>query len=241
MAVIEPCPFVLFLKTGNFADAGTDFRDNLIIMKQIPLYKFHKHKYGAELLIDVLDLDYIKKGIRCNLVHRENFYCIILISNGREEVTVNEHTLLVQEGNVICSRPGEIWKWPSNPQLRGIVLIFEEPFLLSFFNDPHFLDHFAYLQADRTSPFLRLDKPLNERFRSLLAQMKTEIDGHTEKDQHILRAMLYEALVLLNRAEKTDDGGQPMSDVSTGRYVNGFIHAVEAEYMMRHEVEYYAD
>ncbi len=208
-------------------------------MKQIPLYKFHKRKYGAELLIDVLDLDYIKKGIRCNPVHRENFYCIILITDGREEVTVNEHTLLVQEGNVICSRPGEIWKWQSDPQLEGIVLIFEEPFLLSFFNDPHFLDRFAYLQADRTSPFLRLDKPL--RFRSLLAQMKTEIDDHTEKDQDILRAMLYEALVLLNRAEKTDDGGQPMRDVSTGRYVNGFIHAVEAEYMMRHEVEYYAD
>lgn len=105
----------------------------------------------------------------------------------------------------------------SDPQLEGIVLIFEEPFLLSFFNDPHFLDRFAYLQADRTSPFLRLDEPLNERLRSLLAQMKTEIDDHTEKDQDILRAMLYEALVLLNRAEKTDDGGQLMSDVSTGR------------------------
>lgn len=29
-------------------------------MKQIPLYKFYKRKYGQELLIDVLDLDYIK-------------------------------------------------------------------------------------------------------------------------------------------------------------------------------------
>lgn len=210
-------------------------------MKQIPLYKFHKRKYGAELLIDVLDLDYIKVGIRRTPVYRETFYCIILITGGREEVAVNEHTRLVQEGDVICSRPGEIWKWQSDPQLEGMVLIFEEPFLLSFFNDPHFLDRFAYLQADRTTPFLRLDKPLNERFRSLLSQMKAEIDDSAEKDQHILRAMLYEALVLLDRAEKTDDGRQPMNDVSISRYIDGFRHAVEAEYMMRHEVEYYAD
>ncbi len=210
-------------------------------MKQIPLYRFYKCKYGTELLIDVLDLDYIKNGIRCTPVHRETFYCIILITGGCEEVTVNEHSRLVQAGDVICSRPGEIWEWPSEPELEGIVLIFEELFLLSFFNDPHFLDRFAYLQASRTSPFLHFGESLNNRFRSLLTQMKTEIDDHTEKDQHILRAMLYEALVLLDRAEKVGDEGQPMNDISISRYVDGFIHAVEAEYMIRHEVEYYAD
>ncbi|NPD91584.1 helix-turn-helix domain-containing protein [Xylanibacter muris] len=214
---------------------------NRFIMKQIPLYKFHKRKYGTELLIDVLDLDYIKTGIRRNPVHRETFYCIILITDGREEVTVNEHTRFVQAKDVICSRPGEIWHWQPDPKLEGLVLIFEEPFLLSFFNDPHFLDRFAYLQANRTSPFLHFGESLNERFRSLLMQMKTEIDDYTDKDQHILRAMLYEALVLLNRAEKVEDSGQPMNDISTSRYINGFIHSVEAEYMMRHEVEYYAD
>ena len=210
-------------------------------MKQIPLYKFHRWKYGTELLIDVLDLDYIKTGIRRNPVHRETFYCIILITDGKEEVTVNDHNRSVGAGDVICSRPGEVWSWQPDPKLKGLVLIFEEPFLLSFFNDPHFLDRFAYLQADRTSPFLHLSESLHERFRSLLAQMKTEIDDSADKDQHILRAMLYEALVLLNRAEKAGDDGQPMNDVSVSRYVDRFIHAVEAEYMLRHEVEYYAD
>lgn len=210
-------------------------------MKQIPLYKFHKRKYGHELLIDVLDLDYIKPGIRKAPVHRESFYCIILITEGYEEVAVNGNKRTVRSGNVVCSRPGEVWSWQPDPTLEGLVLIFEGGFLLSFFNDPHFLDRFAYLQTNRTSPFLHLGESLNERFRSLLEQMKTEIDDSAEKDQHILRAMLYEALVLLNRAERVSDNGQPMNDVSVSRYVDGFIHAVEAEYMMRHDVEYYAD
>lgn len=210
-------------------------------MKEIRLYKFHKRKYGHELLIDVLDLDYIKPGIRKAPVHRESFYCIIFITEGCEEVAVNGNKRTVRCGNVVCSRPGEVWSWQSDPTLEGLVLIFEGDFLLSFFNDPHFLDRFAYLQTNRTSPFLHLGESLNERLRSLLEQMKTEIDDSAEKDQHILRAMLYEALVLLNRAERVSDNRQPMNDISVSRYVDGFIRAVAAEYMMRHDVKYYAD
>lgn len=239
---VSTCIFLYFrLFDAEFAAFAYLCERSRFAMKQIPLYKFHKRKYGAELLVDVLDLDYVKTGIRRNPVHRETFYCIILVTGGCEEVTVNGHTRLARAGDVICSRPGEVWHWQPDPKLEGIVLIFEEPFLLSFFSDPHFLDRFAYLRADRTSPFLHFDETLHERFRLLLMQMKSEIDDSAEKDQHILRAMLYEALVLLDRAEKIADDGRPMSDVSTSRYIDGFVRLVEAEYMMRHEVEYYAD
>lgn len=209
-------------------------------MKQIQLYKFHKRKYGAELLIDVLDLDYIKADIRRAPVHRETFYCIILITDGEEEVSVNGHKRSVQAGDVICSRPGEVWSWQPVPELEGLVLIFEEPFLLSFFNDPLFLDRFAYLQPDRRSPFLQTDAALQERLHHLFSLMKAEIDDNRNKDQHILRAMLYETLMLLNRAESSDESGQPMNEIPVNRYVAGFIRAVATEYTERHDVEYYA-
>ncbi len=210
-------------------------------MKRIPLYKFHRRKYGTELLIDVLDLGYIKTGIRRNPIHRETFYCIILITGGCEEVGVNGHKRPVQAGEVVCSRPGEVWSWQPDPKLEGLVLIFEEPFLLSFFNDSHFLERLAYLQPDRTSPFLRPDTTLQERLHHLLSSMKAEIDDSQDKDQHILRAMLYETLMLLNRAACSGEGGQPMSEVAAGRYIEGFIRAVNSEYMLRHDVEYYAN
>lgn len=210
-------------------------------MKQIPLYKFHKRKYGEELLIDVFDLDCIKAGIRHTPIHREIFYCIILITNGHEEVAVNGHRRIVQVGDVICSCPGEVWSWQSNLEIKGLVLIFEQPFLLSFFNDSHFFDRLAYLQPDRPSPFLQPDAALQERLYHLFSLMKAEIDNNKSKDQHILRAMLYEALILLNRAVSTDDNGQSMNEIPVNRYVDDFIRAVEAEYIERHDVEYYAD
>lgn len=210
-------------------------------MKHIPLYKFLKRKYGAELLIDVINLDYMRKAIHRTPVYRQNFYCIILITDGQEKVAVNEHKRIIRAGNVICSRPGEVWSWQPDMKLEGLALIFEEPFLLSFFNDPLFLDRFTYLQANRTSPFLLPDTVLQDRLHHLFSLMKAEIDDSRNKDQHILRAMLYETLMLLNRAESTDDSGQPMNEVSVSRYVDGFIRAVEAEYTERHHVEYYAD
>lgn len=211
------------------------------MMKTIPLYKFYKRKYGEELLIDVLDFDYIKTGIHCNPIHRETFFCIILVTEGSEEVAVNGHRHIVKTGDIICSRPGEIWEWQSAQQLQGIVLIFEEQFLLSFFNDRFFLDRFSYLRADRLSPFLFSDKTLYERLSYLMFHMKAEINSSMEKDQHILRAMLYEVLMLLARAEShTANDYTPMNGVSDNRYIGRFTALVQTEYTKYHNVKYYA-
>lgn len=211
-------------------------------MKGIPIYKFYKRKYGAELLVDVLDLDYIKTGIRETPIHRETFYCIIAVTDGCEKVAVNGYEREVQEGDIICSRPGEVWSWMPDPRLKGYVLIFEEQFLLSFFNDPKFLHRFYYLQAGRTSPFLRPDEELFQRILYLYKEMKAEIDDKcSDKDQHILRAMLYETLMLLNRVEKAPVQSMPLSDVSASRYSDAFVRLVEQEFALQHDVVYYAD
>lgn len=211
-------------------------------MKSIPLYKFHKRKYGAELLVDVLDLDYVKRGIRKTPIHRETFYCIIVITEGCEKVAVNGHECEVREGDIICSRPGEIWSWMPEPQLKGYVLIFEERFLLSFFNDVKFLNRFYYLQADRISPFLRPGSELFQRILHLYKEMKMEIDDECpDKDQHILRAMLYETLMLLDRVEGTTIQSPVVNDGAASRYAGAFVNLADREFAVQHDVEYYAD
>lgn len=211
-------------------------------MKSIPLYPFYRRKYGAELLVDVLDLEYVKTGIRKTPVHRETFYCLIVITEGCEKVAVNGQEREVREGDIICSRPGEIWSWMPDPRLKGYALIFEEPFLLSFFKDPNFLSRFYYLQADRPSPFLRPPNDLFQRILHLYEQMKAEIEAaRPDKDQHILRAMLYETLMWLNRVERTVIEGAPRKKAVVGRYADRFVQLADREFATRHEVEYYAD
>lgn len=74
-------------------------------MKNIPLYKFYKRKYGAELLVDVLDLDYVKTGIRKAPIHRETFYCIIVVTDGCEKVAVNGYEREVQKERLSAHVP----------------------------------------------------------------------------------------------------------------------------------------
>ena len=214
-------------------------------MKRIPVYKFYKHKYGDELLVDVIDFDPMLPDIRRTPVFSMTFYNIMLVLEGSDVVAVNGRSRQIERGLIICSIPGEIWQFPADPQLKVLNLIFEKEFLLSFFNDPHFLDHFGYLQADRTTPFLKPDESTFERILSLFQEMKGEIIRHAEKDQHILRAMLYGTMMLLQRvpmveAEVTETIGRTLTDVPVSRYVDDFVQLVSDHFREQHGTEFYA-
>lgn len=48
----------------------------------IPRYTFHKNKYGSELLIDVVELKYVKKFLAESSVHTLTYYDITFITEG---------------------------------------------------------------------------------------------------------------------------------------------------------------
>lgn len=206
----------------------------------IHTYNFRRHKYGEELLIDIIDLNYIKPGIRRTPTHRENFYSLIFITGGEESVSINGHKRCVKSGEVICSIPGEVWEWTADTKLEGYVVIFEEQFIISFFNDFNFLRKFHYLQPDRPAPFIYPDENIWERLINLVSSMKKEVEVGVNQDQHILRAGLYGTLILLNRAECLTDCHTPISDSAVNRYINRFVKIVAEECYRHHDVEYYA-
>lgn len=139
-------------------------------------------------------------------MHRYSFYCLILVTDGQEEIGINDDTVIAGRGTLITGIPGDVWRWKRDTQLQGYVLAFEEEFLLSFFNDRSFLQKFSCLQRNRRSPFYRIDDNLCGRICPLFERIKAEIHGTEsdlrrtslhEIDRHILRAMLYETLALL--------------------------------------------
>ena len=46
----------------------------------IPRYTFYKNKYGSELLIDVVELKYVKKFLSQSSVHTLTYYDIFCLS-----------------------------------------------------------------------------------------------------------------------------------------------------------------
>ncbi len=215
-------------------------------MKRIPTYKFNKHKYGDELLIDLITYDRMLPDIERTPVFSETFYSITLLLEGETVVALNGQSRHVGRGTIISSIPGEVWTFTDVQNFKALNLIFEKEFLLSFFNDPHFLDRFTYLQADRPTPFLQPDDVAFERILGLYRDMQREITDYENKDQHILRAMLYETMMLLQRvptaeAEQVDVVQRGLSDIPVSRYVDDFVALVQDYFREQHGTEFYAD
>lgn len=192
--------------------------------------------------MDIVDIDYIRPWLIKTPIYRDSFYRIIFVTDGEEEISVNRHKMIVNQGNVICSRPGEIWEWQQDSNtLRGYVLLFEEDFLLSFFNDPLFIERLPYLRTPRSSPFLQLNETLREQLWHLFILTKEEISKKNSIDPHFLRAMLYGSLILLSRAKSIIIDNEPINEIPIDRYIDQFTRLVNENFMKEHQIEFYAD
>lgn len=210
-------------------------------MKSIPQYHFYRTKYGDELLIDIVELRSIKKYIERHPIHILTYYDITLVTDGSGEYIINDCTYQLKAGDIVFTKPGEVRGWKDNEHLNGYALIFEEEFLLSFFNDAHFLKSLTYFNDERVSFRLHLSEEMNSRILSLFYQVKTEINNNSIKDHHILRAMLYEVLMLLNREYSRLGIKETININNTNRHLHSFIRWVDADFIAERQTSYYAD
>jgi len=210
-------------------------------MKSIPQYAFHKTKYGDELLIDVVELGYARRFIPECLIHSLTYYDITYISGGAGFFCIDDQEHQVREGDLIFTRPGEIRKWDMQHIINGYALIFEEEFLLSFFNDPDFIRRLSYFRVDRDCSLLRLDEVTSLRILKLIKDIQNEIISYLTKDKHILRALLYEILMVLNREYKTSQESLQTVNNKVNPYITKFISLVNDEFKQSHSIQYYAD
>lgn len=126
--------------------------------------------------------------------------------------------------------------------MNALNLVFEKEFLLTFFNDSNFLNKLKYLSKERLSPFLSLDEPLFNRLLNLYRQMQYEINNTQSKDQHILRAMLYETLILFSRAEvQMPNHSDNISEKPINRYAQHFAELAEKNFITKTNTEFYAN
>ena len=206
-------------------------------MKCIPQYKFHQTKYGEELLIDVVTLDGIKHYIEKTPIHTLSYFDITFITSGIGRISINNKQYDLNPGDVIFSKPGEVREWQETPQ--GYALIFEEEFLLSFFNDPVFIRNLSYFNSNRGASQMNI-KTIYVRIEQLILTIIEEINNKESKDKHILRALLYEVLMLLNREYIKTDRAVSF-EKQQSRHMDHFIQLVDKDFKAHHDTKYYAD
>jgi AraC-like DNA-binding protein len=214
-------------------------------MKIIPQYNYYKSKRDSELLIDVVELNYIKSFISTKSRHSLCYYDITIIIEGTGFFTIDEQTLLVKPYDVIFTKPGQVRNWDNKGIKKGIALIFDEAFMASFFNDPDFLQNLSFFAIGKYSVKTSLPPEIYTKIHDMILTIKAEISTYEAKDKHTLRASLYEVLALLNRAYINENNVLPVLPEENkkvkNQYVNEFLRMVNTDYNQNHSIKYYAE
>lgn len=207
-------------------------------MDAVSKYHFHKTKYGEELLIDVVELKDIKKYLSKSTLHTLTYFDITLITEGNGTFKIADKIHEVEKGDVLFTMPTQPRDWDIETIINGYALIFEENFLLSFFNDPNFLKNISYFNTTETHRLTLSDEEFHQTL-SLIRSIQVEIGGSEEKDKHILRAILYQILKYLDRIFIKNNN--VISVKFQNRYISKFMELVNLNYHEFHTVKYYAD
>ncbi len=195
--------------------------------------------------MDIHDMQDIMPDIKRTPVFAVNFYCVLLVLGGEDVISVDGHSRKIEPGNVILSIPGEVWSYPPDPTIKALGLFFQKEFLLSFINDPYFLPNLTFLRANRPSPFLQPDKVTFERLFLLFQDMEHEIIDFDHRDIHMLRALVYQSVMLLQRIPMIDDqdttNQRAIPGIPISRYADVFTVLVHNFYRQEHGTQFYAD
>ncbi len=206
----------------------------------VPLIReveFLRDKYGPELLVDVgwvRELDKFNKDTR---PHRLHFYDILLVTEGRGTLSFDGRPEVVAPGRLLFTSPGQVRSFDVD-QLEGVCLFFVGDFLQDFFSDPLFLYRLQFFHPSERDASLTLTEERRSWLTERLETMRSELTELQGDSGHLLRAILYEVLVTLNRwsAESQGTEGDTLANPSTYR----FLELVERRFRSEHRVAWYA-
>ena len=199
---------------------------------------FRRTKYGRELSVDARFISKIPGFDRSDRPHVLSFYDVTLITRGRGTFALDDEVHRAAPGIVFFSRPGDVRRLRID-SLDGASLFFTDDFVQEAFADSRFLDEFAFFRSDRRAGALRLTASQRALFLSRFRRMDQEFPCLRGDASHLLRAVLYELLVLLNRWY-TARFGEPVRRTRHPT-VERYLRLVERTYSAERSVAELAD
>jgi AraC-like DNA-binding protein len=199
---------------------------------------FQRTKYGREMLVDAAYLSDLGAFEPTPRPHALTFYDILLVTRGRGAYHLDDRAHTVAPGVVLFTRPGQIRRWAVS-NLDGACVFFTGDFVSETFRDARFLEQFRYFAPDATEAAMRLARDEREAFLRAFGAIASEIRALRSDAPDLIRARLYELLVLLNRWYSARYPDPVARDVHPA--LGRFRTLVERHFASRHRVSEYAD
>ncbi len=208
-----------------------------MITGDIKSYHFLPRKYGKDLLIDIARIETLKNFILDPTAHQISFYEILFIETGRGSFSLDENKTILAPGTVIFTSPGQVRRWNAKG-VSGYTLFFEKDFLGLFFTDELFLYRFQYFHQYSRPTGMKMPAKTFHRVLELVHHLEEEFLHLQADSNHLLRAILYQLLVVLNRYYST--AGKLQSDSHVHPDFFRFRSLLDKQFIHEHRVASYA-
>lgn len=168
-------------------------------VEKIKTYHFLPYKYGSELLLDIGRIETLKHFVLDSTLHQLSFYEILFIEEGKGTFTLDENKTSITPRTIIFTSPGQIRHWEIEEKVKGYTLFFEKDFLHLFFSDELFLYRFQYFHQYSSPTAMQMSEAPFGKCLDLLHEIEREFGQLQNDSSHLIRSLLYQLLVILNR------------------------------------------
>ncbi|MFC2104656.1 helix-turn-helix domain-containing protein [Bacteroidota bacterium] len=204
----------------------------------IQKYDFYKTKYGRELLVDLIKLEDLEKYLCLPESHYLTYYDITIFTDASGHLFINNYKCTLEKNSIAFSSPGQVRKWECKTTPKGFVILFEEEFLCSFFNDLKFVQKLSYFSNTILNPYIQISKEEFSFLNNLIIGLEEEMHTDLTDDNHMLRAILYQILIWLDRIYCAVF--KEPKRITSSNYVSDFINLVKDNFQADHSVSSYA-
>ena len=118
-----------------------------------------------------------------------SYHDITLITGGSSTFGIDDKQYNISEGDILFTAPQQIRQWNKNNIPDGYALIFDEDFILSFFNDTGFIKKLSFFNSVQSAKKLTLNSEQYQTVLNLILNIQKEIKDL--QNTHLLRALLY--------------------------------------------------
>ncbi|WP_029288644.1 AraC family transcriptional regulator [Pedobacter sp. R20-19] len=168
-------------------------------IRPVRTYHFLPYKYGLELLLDIGHIEKLKNYVLDSTLHQVSFYEIIFIQDGSGAFTLDENKMSIAPRAIIFISPGQIRRWEIEEKVKGYTLFFDKDFLHQFFSDELFLYRLQYFHQYLHPAEMHIAERSFGKCLELLQEIEHEFEQIQNDSDHLIRAILYQLLIVLNR------------------------------------------
>ena len=166
---------------------------------EVKKYNFTRRKYGREFLMDCVFFSEAKRKVVLGVPFCYNFHGIFIQNTGQAKIAIDNDVSPLKKGSFIFLRANQVREWLSvTPDFSGYLLIFENEFIETFFNDPLFIHRFQFFHTNQPAILQCNDQFLLEHASSC-EKIRVELANLQDDSHHYIRSLLYTILIQINR------------------------------------------